>query len=87
MINCRFAAAGVAIVEVPSVEHARIHGDTNLRTFSDGLRVLRTILAERRRASPRRARVISLRSEQAGDRTLSRFPGDGFLDEAVERIS
>jgi glycosyltransferase involved in cell wall biosynthesis len=87
VINCRFAAAGVAIVEVPSVELARIHGDSNLRTFSDGLRVLRTIVAERRRASQRRAQVIPLRSEQAGDRTLSRFPGDGFLDEAVERIS
>jgi len=49
--------------------------------------VLRTIVAERRRASQRRAPVIPLRSEQAGDRTLSRFPGDGFLGEAVERIS
>ena len=75
------------IQDVPSVELARINGDSNLRTFSDGLRVLRTIVAERQRASQRRAQVILLRSEQAGDRTLPRFSGDGFLDEAVERIS
>jgi hypothetical protein len=74
-------------VEVPSIELARIHGDSNLRTFSDGLRVLRTIVAERRRASRRRAQVIPPRPEQAGDRTLSLFLGDGFSDEAVERIS
>jgi len=49
VINCRFAAANVTIVEVPSVELARIHGESNLRTFSDGTRVLRTIIAEHRR--------------------------------------
>jgi glycosyltransferase involved in cell wall biosynthesis len=49
VINCRFAAAQVAISEVPSVELLRIHGESNLRTFSDGARVLRTIMAERRR--------------------------------------
>lgn len=54
VINCRMAAAQVAITEVPSVELPRIHGESNLRTFSDGFRVLRTIAAERRRA--RRAR-------------------------------
>ena len=53
VINCRFAAAGVTIVEVGSVELARIHGESNLRTFSDGSRVLRTIVAERRRAAQR----------------------------------
>ena len=46
VINCRFAAAEVLITEVPSVELARIHGESNLRTFSDGTRVLRTIAAE-----------------------------------------
>jgi glycosyltransferase involved in cell wall biosynthesis len=49
VINCRFAAARVATTEVPSVELSRIHGTSNLRTFSDGVRVLRTIAAERRR--------------------------------------
>jgi glycosyltransferase involved in cell wall biosynthesis len=50
VINCRFAAAQITITEVPSIELSRIHGESNLRTFSDGTRVLRTILAEHRRA-------------------------------------
>jgi glycosyltransferase involved in cell wall biosynthesis len=49
MINCRVAAAGLTIAEVPSVERERIFGETNLRTFADGSRVLRTIIAEHRR--------------------------------------
>ena len=46
LINCRFAAAGVAITEVPSVERDRIYGSSNLRAVSDGLRVLRTLRTE-----------------------------------------
>jgi glycosyltransferase involved in cell wall biosynthesis len=53
VINCRMAAAGVRITEVGSVELSRIHGESNLRTFSDGFRVLRTIAAEFRRARVR----------------------------------
>jgi glycosyltransferase involved in cell wall biosynthesis len=48
LINIRVAAAGLRVAEVPSFEHSRIHGVSNLRTFSDGRRVLRTIMAERR---------------------------------------
>jgi glycosyltransferase involved in cell wall biosynthesis len=59
LINIRIAQAGLNITEVPSYEHERIHGVSNLNAFSDGLRVLRTILVERsysrRRAT--RARV------------------------------
>jgi hypothetical protein len=36
--------AGLQIAEVPSLELPRRHGRSNLRTFSDGARVLRTIL-------------------------------------------
>jgi glycosyltransferase involved in cell wall biosynthesis len=39
--------AGLRIVEVPSFEHQRIHGKSNLRTLPDGWRVLKTILRER----------------------------------------
>jgi len=59
VINCRFAGARVSITEVPSVELSRIHGESNLRTFSDGFRVLRTILAERRRLRERAQLGIS----------------------------
>ncbi|MFI5935237.1 glycosyltransferase family 2 protein [Actinoplanes sp. NPDC051494] len=46
MINIRAAADGMKVGEVGSVEHARIHGETNLNTFRDGFRVLRTIFSE-----------------------------------------
>ena len=39
--------SGVAVVEVPSHERARIDGVSNLKAFRDGMRVLRTILSER----------------------------------------
>ncbi|MEQ3537984.1 glycosyltransferase [Pseudonocardia tropica] len=50
VLNCRVAAAALSITEVPSVEKERMFGETNLRTFADGTRVLRTLAAERRRA-------------------------------------
>ena len=43
--------AGLVVSEVPSHERLRIHGVSNLNAVSDGIRVLRTIMAERRRAS------------------------------------
>ncbi len=46
LLNLRAAAAGLAITEVPSWEHARVHGESNLNTFRDGRRVLKTILTE-----------------------------------------
>ena len=54
VLNCRIATAGLKITEVPSMERERIFGQTNLRTFADGTRVLRTLAAERRRAVGRR---------------------------------
>jgi glycosyltransferase involved in cell wall biosynthesis len=58
MINIRAAVDGMKVGEVGSVEHARIHGETNLNTFRDGFRVLRTIFSEygRMRAQRRVAR-------------------------------
>ena len=53
LIHMRVAAEGLRVAEVPSFEHARIYGVSNLDAFSDGLRVLTTILAERRRARRR----------------------------------
>lgn len=46
LLTCRFAAAGARVTEVPSVERERIHGESNLRTFADGFRVLRTLARE-----------------------------------------
>lgn len=47
LIAVRSAKAKLAIAEVASVEKLRIHGESNLNTFSDGFRVLRTMLRER----------------------------------------
>ena len=60
VINCRFAAAGVAITEVPSMEKVRMFGESNLRAVSDGLRVLRTLFTEWRRARATRRLERSL---------------------------
>lgn len=49
LIHVRAARANARIVEVASTERARLHGASNLRAIPDGIRVLHTILAERRR--------------------------------------
>jgi hypothetical protein len=49
LINLRIAAAGMKITEVPSYEKERISGQSNLKTFRDGFRVLGTIFRESRR--------------------------------------
>ena len=49
LINLRIASAGMKITEVPSYEEERISGQSNLKTFRDGFRVLGTILSESRR--------------------------------------
>ena len=47
LMSLRARKARLQIVEVPSFEYRRIHGQSNLRTFRDGWRVLRTIMTER----------------------------------------
>ena len=54
-LNVRTLAAGLRVVEIASFESPRIHGESHLRTFSDGFRVLRTIARERRRVTRARA--------------------------------
>ena len=46
-ISLRMCKANLKIVEVPSIEHPRVYGQSNLRTFRDGWRVLKTIMNER----------------------------------------
>jgi glycosyltransferase involved in cell wall biosynthesis len=47
IINTRIAKANLRIVEVPSYEFDRIHGQSNLNTWRDGTRVLRALIVER----------------------------------------
>ncbi|MET3807808.1 glycosyltransferase involved in cell wall biosynthesis [Nakamurella sp. UYEF19] len=50
LINCRVAVAKLRVTEVPSVEQDRLFGASNLNAVKDGLRVLKTIGTEWRRA-------------------------------------
>ena len=68
LIAIRVTVARLAVVEVPSFEHSRIHGASNLTAFSDGLRVLRTIFDERR-------------ARNAAAKTPHEFPDTGMPEE------
>ncbi len=80
VITCRIAAARLQVVEVGSVERARIHGESNLNAIRDGIRVLKTIGAERRRAG--RAQAFEPRRPDVADE-FDDF--DAFFD--VDRAS
>jgi glycosyltransferase involved in cell wall biosynthesis len=73
LINVRIAKAGLRVAEVPSFESNRHFGASNLNAFSDGIRVLRTIHAERKRGARRIARstASSPRAEGASWAGLS----------------
>ncbi len=47
LLTVRATRAHLDVVEVPSVEHDRLHGESHLHPVRDGLRVLRTIIGER----------------------------------------
>jgi glucosyl-dolichyl phosphate glucuronosyltransferase len=92
LINIRVAVAGLTVAEVPSFEHPRIYGVSNLNAFSDGLRVLRTILTERRQAGAWRGlwrlgrqpkpqgRNTARLSPPAGGPPAVATPADGRID-------
>ena len=64
LIHMRVADEGLCVAEVPSFEHPRIHGVSNLDAFSDGFRVLTTILVERRRARAVTVPVVVRRAHE-----------------------
>jgi hypothetical protein len=77
IINTRVAKARLKIVEVPSFEHRRVYGESNLNTWRDGARVLRALVVERFTSVGRPARrrtVPSPRSASVPDAVL---PGEG----------
>ncbi len=59
LLNCRVASAKLKIIEVASVERLRVFGGSNLNATSDGLRVLRTMVFEWRRAAAGRRAVAA----------------------------
>jgi len=76
LINVRIAKAGLKVAEVPSFEHSRHFGASNLNAFSDGVRVLRTIHAERKRGARKAARLAesSRQEQEEGSSTLTVLP-------------
>jgi glycosyltransferase involved in cell wall biosynthesis len=79
LLTCRFILGGHQIVEVPSVERSRIYGASNLNAVRDGLRVLRTILAERGRAVPA---LSSANVQSAQDADQAQIDGNGIREAA-----
>jgi glycosyltransferase involved in cell wall biosynthesis len=66
LINVRVHKAGLKIAEVGSFEADRIHGTSNLNTFRDGWRVLKTIFKERvRRTSATTASTAAVEEAAA----------------------
>ena len=53
LMNIRAAKAGLKIHEIPSHEHCRIFGASNLRAIRDGRRILKLIMRERFGGAPR----------------------------------
>jgi glycosyltransferase involved in cell wall biosynthesis len=74
LIHMRIAEEGLRVAEIPSFEHSRIHGVSNLDAFSDGLRVLTTIGVEHRRALHRRRS-----SQRAPDGAAAVAPAGGLI--------
>jgi glycosyltransferase involved in cell wall biosynthesis len=57
VMNVRAAKAGLKIHEIPSHEHSRLHGESNLHIFRDGMRIARFIARERFGSSAREAKA------------------------------
>jgi glycosyltransferase involved in cell wall biosynthesis len=66
LINVRIAKAGLRVAEVPSFERSRYFGSSNLNAVSDGIRVLRTIQAERKRGARRAAATSATLHREVG---------------------
>jgi glycosyltransferase involved in cell wall biosynthesis len=47
VMNVRAARAGLSIQEIPSHEHVRLHGMSNLKVVRDGMRIAKFIVRER----------------------------------------
>jgi len=71
LINIRVHKARLKIVEIPSFERPRLFGQSNLRTFRDGWRVLNIIMQERVRSLPPLVPTTPLLSPHSVDETAS----------------
>lgn len=76
-LNCRAVRSGLRIIEVPSIEQPRRHGESHLMPLRDGWRILRAILRERH-WKPTRAAIPDTQSRKAmrtkGQRITAAYP-------------
>jgi len=79
-LNCRAARSGLRIIEVPSIERPRQHGESHLMPLRDGWRILRAILRERH-WKPSRTAIGDTQSRKVkrtnGQRTTAAYPPEG----------
>ena len=83
LINVRAATAGLTVIEVPSVEWARIHGRSKLNAITDGLRVLSVIGLERRWRRRRHA-PVSVNAHAARATVCCEYAATGLCNCAEE---
>ncbi len=65
IMNVQALRSGLKVVEVPSFEAERVHGEGRLRTIPDGWRVLKTIVRERLRTHPQPEQAETTSVQQA----------------------
>ena len=81
MMNVRALKAGLQIIEVPSFEFPRVHGNGRLRTIPDGWRVLKTIFAETMQRAQPMVFIPVTGEEQLADGVLETESTSEFDDE------
>lgn len=75
----RAERAGLRVAEVPSFEAPRRNGTSNLNTFRDGWRVLKTIVSERTRHQERLGRPIEVAVNSSPGFQLDDGIGEGVM--------
>jgi glycosyltransferase involved in cell wall biosynthesis len=76
VMNVRAAKAGLAIQEIPSHEHLRLHGMSNLKVMRDGIRIAKFIVRERFVERTGRAAHPDASFAQEQERTPSFMPSE-----------
>jgi len=75
-MNVRARQGRAAIQEIPSYEHLRLHGMSNLKVMRDGIRIARFIVRERFLERTRRTSRPDPSSVQEQESTSSFVPSE-----------
>jgi glycosyltransferase involved in cell wall biosynthesis len=83
VMNVRAAKVGLAIQEIPSYEHLRLHGISNLRVIRDGLRIAKFIVHERFSMGTTRVTATPVRTERHLENVLAQLESTPEVVEAA----